>query len=99
LTWESFPFQANLGAQEYILGRRAVEEMIHSAGSSVLLGAFWIVFLIVSHASPGAIELVLTLFFAWVIEALVRPFWTKRGAQKPENDVAVKTRKLGRTQR
>jgi hypothetical protein len=55
------------------------------------------VFLIVSDASPGAIEVVLTFFFAHVIEALVRPFWSKRGAKKSENDVAVETPTLGRT--
>jgi hypothetical protein len=50
--------------------------------SSVILGAFWVVFLILSHASPGAIEVVLTFCVAYLIEALVSPFWSKRSAQK-----------------
>jgi hypothetical protein len=63
--------------------------LLADLGSSVLLGAFWIVSLIVTHASPAAIEVVLTLFSAYVIEALVRPFWTGRGAKKTEKDVAM----------
>jgi hypothetical protein len=39
-------------------------------GSTVLLGAIWIVLLILSHASPGAIEVVLTFCVAYLIETL-----------------------------
>ena len=50
--------------------------------SSVLLGAFWMVFLILSHALPGAIEVALTLCIAYLVEALVSPFWSKRVLKK-----------------
>jgi hypothetical protein len=40
-------------------------------GLSLLLGAAWLVFLILSHASPGAAEVVLAFSFAYAIESLV----------------------------
>jgi len=50
--------------------------------SSVLLGFVWLVFLVLYHASPGAIEVVLTLCIAYLIEALANPFLKKQSAQK-----------------
>jgi len=47
--------------------------------SSLLLGAAWMAFLILSHASAGAIELVCAFCFAYLIEALVNLIW-RRGA-------------------
>jgi Ca2+/Na+ antiporter len=42
---------------------------------SLLLAAVWIVFLIRSHASAGAIDVVLAFCLAYVIEALINLIW------------------------
>jgi hypothetical protein len=49
---------------------------------SLLVGVGWIVFLVLSHASPGAIEVVCAFCFAYVIEALVNLIWRRRATNK-----------------
>jgi hypothetical protein len=51
---------------------------------SLLLAAVWIVFLTLSHASPGAIEVVCAFCFAYVIEALVNLIWRRRAANNSD---------------
>jgi hypothetical protein len=54
---------------------------------SLLLGAAWLVFLILSHASPGAVEVAFAFFFAYAIESLVDIILKSRGSSRhnPEN--------------
>jgi hypothetical protein len=49
---------------------------------SLLLGAAWLTFLILSHAPQGAIEVVFAFCFAYVIESLVDLILKRRGPSK-----------------
>ena len=49
---------------------------------TLLLGAAWLAFLILSHASPGAIEVVFAFCFAYAIESLVDLILKSRGPSK-----------------
>jgi hypothetical protein len=53
---------------------------------SLLLGAAWLAFLILFHASPGAVEVAFAFCFAYVIELLVDLFLKSRGTNKPETE-------------
>jgi hypothetical protein len=65
--------------------------LLADLGSNVVLAACWLVFLKLSHASAGAVEVVLTFFVAYAMEALIGGFLSKGGA--------VKIPSPGRTQR
>jgi hypothetical protein len=49
---------------------------------SLLLGAAWLVFLILSHASPGAVEVAFAFGLAYAVESLVDIILKSRGARK-----------------
>jgi predicted neutral ceramidase superfamily lipid hydrolase len=49
---------------------------------SLLLGAAWLVFLILSHASPGAVEVAFAFCFAYAIESVVDIILNSRGSSK-----------------
>ena len=53
---------------------------------SLLLGAAWLTFLILSHASPGAVEVAFAFCFAYVVEVLVNLFLKSHGTNKPETE-------------
>lgn len=49
---------------------------------SLLLGAAWLAFLILSHASPGAVQVAFAFGFAYAVESLVDIVLKSRGARK-----------------
>jgi hypothetical protein len=66
--------------------RKAKPSVAADFAISLLLGAAWLAFLILSHASPGAVELAFAFCFAWAVESLVDILLKSRGTSKPETE-------------
>jgi hypothetical protein len=53
---------------------------------TIVLATIWVVYLVRSHASAGAMELVFAFCFAYVVESVITFFWRWRTADKSDPD-------------
>ena len=79
LKWSAILAALNLFVHRF---RKTKPSVAADFAITLLLGAAWLAFLILSHASPGAIEVVFAFCFAYAIESLVDLILKSRGPSK-----------------